>query len=120
MPDLMRELAPKEKERLAAQGYVELGSDYGYFRPLKLTRGFFEDLDANDVFSIWRPEYGELAMIHGEADEEVPVAEATRFAEKFTVPITVVPGGDHRLSIPGAQDLVLAKALEFFGSLQNS
>ena len=40
--------------------------------------------------------------------------EARRFAVRFQIPLTVIPGGDHRLSIPGAPELVLERAAAFF------
>jgi S-ribosylhomocysteine lyase len=116
MPALLETLTAGEKETLKKEGYIRFGEDYGYGKPLILRQFFFDELKENDVFSIWEPEFAALSMIHGENDEEVPLGEAKRFAEKFGVPLTVVAGGDHRLSIPGAQETVLAKALTFFGA----
>ena len=100
--------------RLQADGSVVLGEEYGSVRPLKLTRGFFEDLDRHDLFPLWRPEEAEVRMVHVELDETIPVEEARRFAVRFQIPLTVIPGGDHRLSIPGAPELVLERAPAFF------
>ena len=114
MPELFHHRTEAEEAQLQALGYVVLGEDYGYARPLKLTRGFFDDLDSHDLFALWRPEEAALEMVHGELDETIPLAEARRFAGKFSVPLTVVPGGDHRLSLPGAPELVLERAAAFF------
>ncbi len=58
--------------RLQADGSVVLGEEYGYVRPLKLTCGFFEDLDRHDLFPLWRPEEAEVRMVHVELDETIP------------------------------------------------
>lgn len=100
MPELFHHKTPEEEARLQADGSVVLGEEYGYVRPLKLTCGFFEDLDRHDLFTLWRPEEAEVRMVHGELDETIPVEEARRFAVRFQIPLTVIPGEDHRLSIP--------------------
>ena len=114
MPEPFHHKTPEEEARLQADGSVVLGEEYGYVRPLKLTCGFFEDLDRHDLFTLWRPEEAEVRMVHGELDETIPVEEARRFAVRFQIPLTVIPGGDHRLSIPGAPELVLERAAAFF------
>ena len=114
MPELFHHKTPEEEVRLRGDGFVVLGEEYGYIRPLKLTRGFFEDLDRHDLFALWRPEEAEVRMVHGELDETIPLEEARRFAARFQIPLTVVPGGDHRLSVPGAPERVLEQAAAFF------
>lgn len=115
MPKLIRRLTAEQAARLAADGYITASAEeYGYVRSLKLTQGFFGDLDSHDVFELWRKDAAELRMIHGELDTTVPLPDAQSFAEKFGAPITIVPGGDHRLSIPGAPEQVLKLAAEFF------
>ena len=114
MPALFHNRPPEEEARMAADGCVTLGADWGYSRPLKITRGFREDLDGHDVFARWRREAGAVRMIHGGDDKVIPLAEAERFAAAFGIPLSVVPGGDHSLSIPGAPERVLAEALAFF------
>jgi pimeloyl-ACP methyl ester carboxylesterase len=112
MPELFIEYA----SRLAATS-----AEYGYFtpetahaEPLKITRGFLDDLRAHDLFRLYRPGPAAVRMVHGDADETIPAGAAVRFAERFGVPLTLIPGGDHRLSVPGAADEVLRLALDFF------
>ena len=114
MPELFHHKTPAEEAELAQKGFVTLGANYGYARPLQITPDFTDDLDRHDLFDLWRPEHGRVAMIHGAQDQVIPLAEAKRFARQFHIPLTVVPGGDHRLSIPGAPQQVLACALDFF------
>ena len=114
MPALFHNRPQHEEEAMEANGHVILGKDYGYTRPLKVVKGFVEDLDAHDLFTCWRREMGEVRMIHGAADRVIPLAEAGRFAGAFDIPLTVVPEGDHSLSIPGAPERVLEEAVRFF------
>lgn len=114
MPELFLDPTPEQQAELNASGFILLGEDYGYARPLKLTQGFLDDLANYDVFTRWNPGEAKLHMIHGDSDETIPFAEACTFSRKFSVPLTVVTGGDHRLSIPGAPQRVLHCALEFF------
>ena len=116
MPRLFRERqTPEQNASLKAAGeFIRDKAAYGYIRDLKITQNFIDDLESCDVFTLWREAYAKLCMIHGELDETIPLGDAGSFAGKFNVPLTVVPGGDHQLSIPGAPERVLKLALEFF------
>lgn len=59
-------------------------------------------------------------MIHGESDETIPLSDVQTFAKKFHIPLTVVPNGDHRLSIPRAPEQVARLAADFFNSPHTS
>ena len=52
-------------------------------------------------------------MIHGDNDQVAPYEAAQRFAVLSGAQLIIVPGGDHRLSIPGAPELVLKSAVDF-------
>ncbi len=112
MPLLFRQRTPEEQAPLAARGYEML--DLGYARPIKVTQAFVDDLDAHDVFRLYRAGAARVAMVHGDRDETAPVEAAVRFADRFGAALTIIPGGDHRLSIPGAPERVLALAAAFF------
>ena len=88
--------------------------DQGYERPILITDGFLQDLAQCDVFTLYRPGPTQVRMVHGECDEVAPLSDAQRFAEKFHIPLCVIPHGDHRLSIPGAPEAVFAQAKEFY------
>jgi len=87
--------------------------EYGYIRDLKITRGFLDDLGSYDVFSLWRDGFAKLQMIHGESDQTIPIGDARAFAERFHVPLIVIPDGDHQLSFPGTPEQVLKLAAGF-------
>lgn len=68
-----------------------------------------------------RPQAGRRAFLRSAAvcmpelfHHKTPEEEARRFAVRFQIPLTVIPGEDHRLSIPGAPELVLERAAAFF------
>ncbi|MCL1853819.1 MAG: alpha/beta hydrolase [Peptococcaceae bacterium] len=114
MPQVVKGLQTQaEKALLEKTGEILLSQEnYGY--ELKLTQGFFDDLENHDVFTLWRKGLAELHMVHGQSDQTIPLRDARSFADRFHVPLTVVPGGDHRLSIPGAPERVLQLAATFF------
>lgn len=123
MPGIFRDReTPELRKLLDKQGYFTLHEDC--VRPLKVTKEFCADLEANDVFSLYKQgtmnninnktEIAEIAMIHGDADESASFEDAKRFAEQVGAKLTVVEGGKHRLMRPGQMELVLETAIEFF------
>ena len=114
MPSLFHNRTAEEEAHLRTQGWFLRGSAQGFSRDIRLTCTFLEDLDRHDLFSCWRPDAAQVQMIHGGADELIPVEAAEAFARRFSIPITVVPDGNHRLDGPGIPELILQKALDFF------
>ncbi|AET68740.1 hypothetical protein Desor_3236 [Desulfosporosinus orientis DSM 765] len=113
MPGLFRKEISQEKySQLRKQGYIFL--DLGFVQPLKITREFDDDLQANDLFKLCRPDMGEIAMIHGDADETASVVDARRFATLFGARLTEIKGADHRIMIPGGRKQVIDAAVYFF------
>lgn len=113
MPRLFRNgTTPEQYAQLDEQGYISM--DFDYIRPLKITREFYDDLEAHDVFKLCWPDMAELAMIHGDADETASVVDARRFAKQFGARLTEVKGADHRIMIPGGMEQVIDAAVQFF------
>lgn len=113
MAGIMRRFtAPEHLAQMEARGYVLL--DQEYTRPLKITREFLDDLDAFDVFRLYRPGSARLEMIHGTADETAPLEDARRFAGFSGARLLEVEGADHRFLIPGGMERVTEAALRFF------
>jgi len=113
MPRLFRNgTLPEHYAQLDEQGYIIM--DFNYMRPLKITRKFYDDLEAHDLFKLCWLDMAELAMIHGDADEIVSVADARRFAKQFGARLTEVKGADHRFMIRGGMELVIDEAVQFF------
>lgn len=112
MPQLFfADTTAEQRLLLEQQGEILLESGFG--RPLIITNGFYEDLAAYDVFALCKPDMAEMRMIHGTDDEEVPLADAQRFAADFAVPLTIVPGADHRFTNPGGMEQVVQEAADF-------
>lgn len=88
--------------------------DLDFYRPVKITREFLDDLRRYDLFRVARRTADRVRLLHGERDEIASPAAAQRYAETFGAELTVFPGGDHRLSVPGAPERVVAETLRFF------
>ncbi len=113
MPRLLRKgTSPEQYKQLDAQGYIIM--DYNYVRPLKVTREFYDDLEAYDVFKLCRPDMAEIAMVHGDADRAAPVMDARRFAKQCGARLTEIKGADHCFMIPGGMEQVIETAVRFF------
>ncbi len=115
MPNLFEaEAAPEDLALLEAQGWCWVRGDYQ--RPFKVTPGFRRDLQTHDAFSLCRPDMAELLMIHGDADETAPLADAQAFAQRFKARLLVVAGANHRFEGPGQTGQVVAAAKAFFAN----
>lgn len=113
LPVLFRKgTTPAQYERLETQGYDMLTT--GLERPLKITRGFYDDLEKYDVFRLFRPGLAELFLLHGSDDQTAPVADARRFAERFGAALVEVEGAGHRFLNPGGMERVAEEAVRFF------
>ena len=123
MPSLFIKDDPTEEEK---QLYAEL-DEKGYFmqgfglgRPVKVTRGFIEDLKAADLPSLFAPDrFGahKIAMAHGAEDVTIDPAAAAAFAEQFHIKETVFPGEGHSLcNDPETPDRVADLAIGLFRS----
>ncbi|MGI5978896.1 MAG: alpha/beta hydrolase [Oscillospiraceae bacterium] len=88
--------------------------DLDFYRPVKITKEFLDDLRKYDLFRICRKTACSVRMLHGERDELASPEAARRFADTFAAQLTLIPDGDHRLSIPGAPERVLAETLRIF------
>ena len=91
-----------EKAVIGTQGRLEQPNPYGD-APQVTTRGFWESGQAlrllDEPIDIRAP----VRLIHGDCDRDVPVAIASRLAERLRsadVQLTIVKGGGHRLSEP--------------------
>lgn len=95
-------LTPEAKAALARDGVWLRPSDYGP-EPYPISRLALEEARAHPVLSR-RLAFGfPVRLLHGTADGDVPVMLSLRLAQAIDGPdtsVTVVPGGDHRLSSP--------------------
>lgn len=110
-PDFTRwglALEADEVERLAHRGFVTRPSAYSP-QPYRYCRALIEDaaqaclLDSPIAIDV------PVRLLHGEADADVPWAISCRLMAALTsadVTLTLVKGGDHRLSAPAHLDLL--------------
>lgn len=95
--------------------------NFGFDRPLFLHYDFLTDLELPD-HDAFRPLDGigcgpasaPVAIIHGDADDVVPVTDSLRFAEDNDLPIRIVKGADHRYKKPGELEQIIDFSAEIF------
>ena len=116
--DNMTEEEARQFALLEEQGYYMQG--FGLGRPVKVTKGFIEDLASGDLFEIFDPDrYGphKIAMAHGAEDATIDPEAAARFAERFHIEETVFEGEGHSLcNDPATPDKVADLAIRLFRS----
>ena len=121
MPSLFLKDDPTEEEKrlfeeLEEKGYFEQG--FGLGKPVRVTRGFIEDLAAHDLFALFDPDVlgpHKIAMAHGAVDAVIDPEMAARFAERFHITETVFPGEGHSLSDhPETPDRVVDLAIRLY------
>ena len=120
MPELIlgdkQEPDPEVLEELDKTGYIE--PDLGLGDIIRLPKGFFEDLQENDLFQKFDNTFcrkTDIEMVHGQKDPVVPVLAAQKFANEFGFKITVMEEEGHSIcSLPQSPDRVADLALDFY------
>jgi pimeloyl-ACP methyl ester carboxylesterase len=100
-------LAESERRALEAQGWFEEQSGY-LSEPNRWSKAFLDDGRANRVLDGIIDTHVPVHILQGMLDEDVPATHALKLVSHLPsdrVTLTMVPGGDHRLSRPG--DLIL-------------
>ena len=103
----------EEKMYLLQHGRLERPNPYGP-EPTLYTRAFWSSGEANRLLFGPIAFTGSVRLLHGQADPDVPWRRTLALAELLTTPdvaITLVKGGDHRLSRPSDLAL-LVRAVE--------
>ena len=91
--------------------------NFGFDRPLFLHDDFLADLETPDHDAFLTLDgigCSPIAIIHGDADDVVPVTDSLRFAEDNHLPIRIVKGADHRYKKPGELEQIIEFAAEIF------
>jgi putative redox protein len=104
-------------KRILTAGQLQEWRDCGFtlYNGRRLNVSLLEDLQALDVAASAKKISCPVLILHGDADEVVPVAEAReldgclRGAKRFLI----FEGGDHRLSDPMLMERALAEALDW-------
>ena len=106
-PDFTRRMTEEEfddeqRRALARDGRVVFASPYDP-RPYVITRALIEDGNARCLLDAPIPLACPVRLLHGLDDESVPWQTSMRIAERLEsddTTVTLVKGGDHRLSEP--------------------
>lgn len=109
-PDFTEELiwqtlTPEDRRRLATAGVIYRPSDYGS-APTPFTLQLIEDGRRHLILRQSIPFTGPVRLLHGLQDQDVPWRMSQRLGDALQsddVVVTLIKGGDHRLSTP--QDL---------------
>ncbi len=88
--------------------------NFGFNRPLYLDGSFLSDLERrdHDAYAV-TPDSVPAAIIHGDADDVVPLQDSLCFAERNRVPVRIVHGADHRYKNPGELEQIVDFAEEY-------
>ena len=96
------ELSEEARQAIMKQGYVDIPSDYGP-DPYRFTKDLIMDGRASRVLNRLHGITCPVRLIQGLEDPDVPWPTALDLADRLVnsdVDLTLVPGGDHRLSEP--------------------
>lgn len=106
-PDFTKRMWEDEFDDVAraavlSQGYVDISTDYGD-TPYRITKALIDDGNQARVLGKLGGIQCPVHLIHGTNDDDVPVAVAFDLQQGFmkagkSIDLTLVPGGDHRLS----------------------
>ncbi|MFN4025665.1 MAG: alpha/beta fold hydrolase [Hyphomonas sp.] len=111
------EFTPQQQNHILQEGFLLRPSDYG--EPYPITRALIDDgktwsiLDAPIAFQ------GQVRILQGMQDPDVPWGHALRLTETLTSPdtiLTLIKDGDHRLS----RDEDIARLLRVCGEVAGS
>ena len=94
---------PEEKAIILAEGALVEDTPYGD-QPYVTTRAFWQSGEANRLLGAAIPLACPVRLLHGQEDGDVPPDVSLRLAAALTsedVQVTLVKGGDHRLSRDG-------------------
>ena len=92
----------EQKDALYLGDTIYEESDYGY-DPMPTHAKFWKNAQANRVLGDTIPIFCPMRLLHGQEDKDVPPDISLRLAaalESEDVQVTIVKGGDHRLSRP--------------------
>ncbi|MGE5530147.1 MAG: alpha/beta hydrolase family protein [Patescibacteria group bacterium] len=104
--------SPEGQEALARLGRVDLGG-------LWLGKGFLDDLAQWDIYRRAAPYRGRVLLLHGGADETVPLSASERYREIYggRAEMHVIAGADHTFNRCDWEEEVIGRTVEFFTSI---
>ena len=106
-------LADEENRRLLDKGKPAL---VGFDRKIEIDSRFLADIKRADIQQRSYRDWAEMILIlHGTADEIVPIEASRAFAEENGIAFEPVEGADHRFQNPKHMDDAISRIAAFFG-----
>jgi pimeloyl-ACP methyl ester carboxylesterase len=108
-----------QKAEIRETGRLELPNPYGP-EPHLVTCGFWQSGEALRLLDAPIPIDCPVRLVHGDADAEVPLGVALRLLEKLRsadVQLTVIKGGEHRLSKANELQAIVRAAAALIGDM---
>ena len=110
---LLRAIATDEDRANLAAGKPVLA---GFDRKVKIGPQFIEALQAVDLREMPFFDYADdILIIHGTADEIVPMEDSAQFADDNVIEFVPIEGADHRFRDPKKMDAAIASIIGFYG-----
>ena len=104
-------LTAEDREKLQKGREAQVGFD----RKVPVSPQFLQSLADHDIRKFDYLDYAEdILILHGTADEIVPMEMARTFCEDQLIEFVPVDGADHRFRNPHCMDLAMKHILEFF------
>ncbi len=110
MPEIFGSFMTRDQAEKFSEGE---SLNFGFDRPLRLTRSFQEDLLAHPVFDREIPGNPDILIIQGDRDEVVDPEDTAAYAKRNGARLVLVAGADHRYKNPGDLDQILEAAEAF-------
>lgn len=88
----------------------------GYERKLRISNRFTDALKENDLMKMDFIDFADdILMLHGTADDLVPVEDSIEFSEQNVIELIKVPKANHIFQDPKTMDFAIHTIIEFFG-----
>ena len=112
MHDLMlKNVKDTDRDKLAKGKEVEIGFE----RKMKVDHTLFDALAEGDVRKYEYFDWADsMLIIHGTADEMVPIEDSKEFCENNVIEFVPVEGADHPFRNPKLMDTAIHTVVEFF------
>lgn len=105
-------MTDENREKIRKGKAVQVGFD----RKVEIDREFMESLKREDISGRdFLPWADDMLILHGTADEIVPIDTAREFAERNVIEFVPIEGADHRFRDNARMERANALILPFFG-----
>lgn len=112
---MMNYLTEDDREKLAKGKEVQIG----FQRKIKVDQKLFDDLAAADIRKYEYFDWADsMIVLHGTADEMVPIEDSRQFCENNVIEFVPVEGADHPFRNPKLMDAAIHTIVEFFSGIE--